>query len=110
MFAPVVNKAQLVVFDNPFRTALAVFFIGILYNEFVSKSISEFFVLSACQNYKDFIEIMYSILDKIDKEKDYYIDKDDDKKEKTLNSNYKLIDDGIGYCYHSYARGFKSYY
>ena len=78
--------------------------------KFVSKSISEFFVLSACQNYKDFIEIMYSILNKVDKEKDYYIGDDDDKKEKTLNSNYKIIDDGIGYCYHSYARGFKSYY
>ena len=78
--------------------------------KFVSKSISEFFVLSACQNYKDFIEIMYSIFNKMDKEKDYYIGDDDDKKEKTLNSNYKIIDDGIGYCYHSYARGFKSNY
>lgn len=67
--------------------------------KFVSKSISEFFVLSACEKYNDFVEIMYNIL--------YKIDNDKDKKERIINSNYKLVGDEKVYCYHSYARGNK---
>ena len=70
--------------------------------KFVSKSISEFFVLSACENYRDFIEIMYSIF--------YKIDNDKDKKERIINSNYKIVGDEKVYCYHSYVRGNKLNY
>ena len=65
--------------------------------KFVTKSISIFFVLSACQKYRDFVQIMYNIFDRIQK----------DNKERNVNSNYKLVGDEKVYCYHSYVRGNK---
>ncbi len=59
----------------------------------VTKSISKFFLLSACKKYNDYIRIMKSFLEKIN-----------DPEERTTNSNYKLIDDEKVYCYYSYIR------
>ena len=62
---------------------------------FVSKSITNFFLFNACQNYSDYVSIMKSFLDNIN-----------NPGEKTVNCNYKLIDDQKVYCYHSLVRGY----
>ena len=59
----------------------------------VSKSISKFFLLSACEKYNNFICIMKYLLDIIN-----------NPGERTTNSNYKLVDEEKVYCYFSYIR------
>ena len=62
---------------------------------FVTKSITNFFLFGACQNYCDYVSIMKSFLDNIN-----------GPGERTTNCSYKLIDDNKVYCYHSLIRGY----
>jgi len=82
---------------NKTRCESGDFFDGEIYlgkeQKSVTKSISKFFLLCACQKYNDFVSIMKSLLDKVD-----------DPEERTTNSNYKLVDDEKVYCYFSYIR------
>lgn len=85
--------------DNITRCESGEFFDNEIYlgkeQKFVTKSISNFFLFYACQDYNDYVYIMKSFLDKI-----YSSD------ERTTNCNYKIIDDQKIYCYHSLVRGY----
>ena len=63
---------------------------------FVTKKISEFFLLSSCKNYKNYIKIMNYLLEK-------------KNGERTTNSNFKMIEGEPVICYHSYIRNQSNY-
>ena len=63
---------------------------------YVTKKICEFFLLSSCKNYKNFIIIMnYLFANK--------------NNERTRNSNFKMIEGEPTICYHSYIRSENNY-
>ena len=60
---------------------------------YVTKKISEFFLLSSCERYNDYIEQMKNLFE-------------GKNSERTTNANYKFIGEGETLCYHSYIRGY----